>query len=436
MRFLKLPSLEEPAQYKRHIIGPIDRKKSKDYRNLTKLLGAVCLRRTKVVLSLEPVTDITHLVNFEPEERADYTRIERVCKDAFDLAVSGHKIKEVHQTILEILLRLRLFCNNGSMYNSGSGYPQAQDPTETLSLMEQRGEAICYFCSCDVAEMQDCGDRGEDLVTPCNQIVCAGCIPLWRAGSSEHTSCPICSKQHSNAPATRATPQYNATNNNYPSKMLALCRNILAHKDDGKWYNPPLSADWSLTQCSIVFSFWKRSLDIVGALLNERGLPFIRVDGSVPSARRKALLEQFEKQYDVPVLLMTFGTGAVGWVLAILKVEVILITPSLNGLSVANRIHILEPQWNPSVESQAIGRVVRLGQERPVTVIRYLVDRTVEKVVMPGLPSSVLRLTKIKNVQNKQLRKLTLAHNGFAHRKSEDSKARMQLLQVRPLYLT
>jgi SWI/SNF-related matrix-associated actin-dependent regulator of chromatin subfamily A3 len=122
--------------------------------------------------------------------------------------------------------------------------------------------------------------------------------------------------------------------------------------------------------------------------------------------------------------------------LAILKVEVILITPSLNGLSVANRIHILEPQWNPSVESQAIGRVVRLGQERPVTVIRYLVDRTVEKVVMPGLPSSVLRLTKIKNVQNKQLRKLTLAHNGFAHRKSEDSKARMQLLQVRPLYLT
>jgi SWI/SNF-related matrix-associated actin-dependent regulator of chromatin subfamily A3 len=244
MRFLKLPSLEEPAQYKRHIIGPIDRKKSKDYRNLTKLLGAVCLRRTKVVLSLEPVTDITHLVNFEPEEQAEYTRIERVCKDAFDLAVSGHKIKEVHQTILEILLRLRLFCNNGSMYDSGGGYPQAPDPTETLSLMEQRGEAICYFCSCDVAEMQDSGDRGEDLATPCNQVVCAGCIPLWRAGSSERTLCPICSKQHSNAPATRATPQFNATNNNnYPSKMLALCQNILAHKDEGKWCSPPLFAD-------------------------------------------------------------------------------------------------------------------------------------------------------------------------------------------------
>lgn len=52
----------------------------------------------------------------------------------------------------------------------------------------------------------------------------------------------------------------------------------------------------------------------------------------------------------------------------------------LNNLSVANRIHILEPQWNPSIESQAVGRVVRLGQTRPVTVVRYIVKDTVEKV--------------------------------------------------------
>ena len=59
---------------------------------------------------------------------------------------------------------------------------------------------------------------------------------------------------------------------------------------------------------------------------------------------------------------------------------ILLPLPSLNNLSVANYIHILEPQWNPSVESQAIGRVVRLGQTKPVTVFRYLVKDTVEKV--------------------------------------------------------
>ena len=52
----------------------------------------------------------------------------------------------------------------------------------------------------------------------------------------------------------------------------------------------------------------------------------------------------------------------------------------LNGLTVANRIHILEPQWNPTVEAQAIGRVVRLGQEEKVTVIRYAMTHSIEEV--------------------------------------------------------
>lgn len=52
----------------------------------------------------------------------------------------------------------------------------------------------------------------------------------------------------------------------------------------------------------------------------------------------------------------------------------------LNGLTVANRVHLLEPQWNPAVENQAIGRVLRLDQERKVTIIRYAVEKTIEKV--------------------------------------------------------
>ena len=32
------------------------------------------------------------------------------------------------------------------------------------------------------------------------------------------------------------------------------------------------------------------------------------------------------------------------------------------------------------MESQAIGRIFRLGQERPVTVIRYIMDKSIEEV--------------------------------------------------------
>lgn len=52
------------------------------------------------------------------------------------------------------------------------------------------------------------------------------------------------------------------------------------------------------------------------------------------------------------------------------------------NLAVANRVHLIEPQWNPMTEEQAIGRVLRLLQKRQVTVIRYIMEDTVEKVFL------------------------------------------------------
>jgi len=52
----------------------------------------------------------------------------------------------------------------------------------------------------------------------------------------------------------------------------------------------------------------------------------------------------------------------------------------LNGLTVANMVHILEPQWKPAVENQAIGHVLRLDQQRRVTVLRYVMQPSIEEV--------------------------------------------------------
>jgi SWI/SNF-related matrix-associated actin-dependent regulator of chromatin subfamily A3 len=54
------------------------------------------------------------------------------------------------------------------------------------------------------------------------------------------------------------------------------------------------------------------------------------------------------------------------------------------NLTAANRVFIMEPQWNPSVESQAIGRAQRYRQTRPVQVIRYIVQDSVEEVSFGG----------------------------------------------------
>ncbi|KAK8069383.1 hypothetical protein PG994_005999, partial [Apiospora phragmitis] len=71
------------------------------------------------------------------------------------------------------------------------------------------------------------------------------------------------------------------------------------------------------------------------------------------------------------------------------------------NLAAASRIYLLEPQWNPSVEQQAFGRALRLGQTDQVTIIRYIMKDTVED----------------SNVQNRQLNKLQLAVGGFRKRK-------------------
>jgi len=43
-------------------------------------------------------------------------------------------------------------------------------------------------------------------------------------------------------------------------------------------------------------------------------------------------------------------------------------------LTAASQVHIVEPGWNPMLERQAIDRVYRPGQGRPVKTVRYIID--------------------------------------------------------------
>jgi SWI/SNF-related matrix-associated actin-dependent regulator of chromatin subfamily A3 len=104
-------------------------------------------------------------------------------------------------------------------------------------------------------------------------------------------------------------------------------------------------------------------LDLIERFLGLHQLQFERIDGSCSVAERNRILDDFRKNSNTQILMMTTGTGAVG----------------LN-LAVANFMYIMEPQWNPMVESQAIARVARLGQKKKVSVIRYIMKGTIEEV--------------------------------------------------------
>ena len=52
------------------------------------------------------------------------------------------------------------------------------------------------------------------------------------------------------------------------------------------------------------------------------------------------------------------------------------------NLQCATVLHLLEPYGNAGVEAQAIGRLVRVGQQRPVTVLRLVMRDTMEEEVL------------------------------------------------------
>lgn len=63
---------------------------------------------------------------------------------------------------------------------------------------------------------------------------------------------------------------------------------------------------------SVIFSFWKTTLDVVGDALEARGVKYLRVDGNVLAKKRNTILLDFQNRSAWRVLIMTFSTGAVG----------------------------------------------------------------------------------------------------------------------------
>ncbi|KNE59641.1 hypothetical protein AMAG_03894 [Allomyces macrogynus ATCC 38327] len=143
----------------------------------------------------------------------------------------------------------------------------------------------------------------------------------------------------------------------WESTKVARAMHILRspHRDD-----PALK-----TPKTIVFSQFTSMLDIMERALNYDGMLFERFDGKMTRPQKENALARFKHDPDVPVLLMSLKSGALG----------------LN-LTAASRIILLDLWWNPQIESQAFDRVHRLGQEHAVIVHKLTCKDTVEDRIL------------------------------------------------------
>jgi superfamily II DNA or RNA helicase len=115
---------------------------------------------------------------------------------------------------------------------------------------------------------------------------------------------------------------------------------------------------------TLVFSQFTSHLALVREALDARGYGMLYLDGGTPAGERGDLVERWQAGRE-PFFLISLKAGGTG----------------LN-LTAADTVIHLDPWWNPAAEDQASDRTHRIGQDKPVTVIRLVSQGTIEETVL------------------------------------------------------
>ncbi|MBI2115846.1 MAG: DEAD/DEAH box helicase [candidate division NC10 bacterium] len=111
----------------------------------------------------------------------------------------------------------------------------------------------------------------------------------------------------------------------------------------------------------VVFSQWLRMHELIVRRLEARRWPHVLFHGGIPGRQRGDLIRRFKEDSRCRLFLST-DAGGVG----------------LN-LQTATVVVNMDQPWNPAVLEQRIGRVHRLGQHRPVRVVSFVAQGTIEQ---------------------------------------------------------
>jgi superfamily II DNA or RNA helicase len=113
---------------------------------------------------------------------------------------------------------------------------------------------------------------------------------------------------------------------------------------------------------ALVFSQFVQLLTLWRADLDAAGIAYEYLDGS--TVKRDEVVTRFQEGH-APLFLVSLKAGGAG----------------LN-LTAADTVIHCDPWWNPAVEDQATDRTHRIGQDKPVTVIRLVARGTIEEKIL------------------------------------------------------
>ncbi|KAN0114679.1 SNF2 family N-terminal domain containing protein [Hyaloscypha variabilis] len=389
-QFLQIYPYSNPAVFDREILRSWQKNDKEGCLRIKTLVNFVTLYRTTAVISLPPRNDLVHYLDFNPAENQLYEstkiRTQQVVKDAI-----GNPRKGVYMNALQWLTRLRLICNHGTMQQQrmaestfAKGSWTATKAQTAFKSMLDIGNALCAMCGLNLATLDDISANDTELPPPklseCLHLVCGSCLteetetaastptatptPKVTPTAAETKKCSVCpelvqcrgykvSFAHVMSPSavsspSKKLPQMSAGDT--PTKVLALLASLKT---------------FSVGEKSVVFSYWTYTLDLIESALISDSILYTRVDGQLSTTKRNEAIRKFQEDSTIQVILVSITCGGTGL-----------------DLTSGSIVYLMEPQWNPMMEEQALCRVHRMGQTKEVTTIRYRMKNSFEEKVV------------------------------------------------------
>jgi len=157
---------------------------------------------------------------------------------------------------------------------------------------------------------------------------------------------------------------------------------------------------------TLLFAQHRIMLDILEKFIGRMdGIKYRRMDGNTSIKERQDLVDEFNKDPNLHVFLLTTKVGGLGI-----------------NLTGANRVIIYDPDWNPSTDIQARERAWRLGQKREVEIYRLMTAGTIEeKIYHRQVFKQILTNKVLKDPKQRQTFHLRELHDLFTLGDASDS---------------
>lgn len=364
IRFLKLSGgLDDFSVFNTVLIRPLMNGHPDARLLLEALMATVCLRRTKsmkfVDIRLPETTSRILRVKFHDHEQEKYNALQQEAKGA----LLEFKDKQgTYSHLLEVLLRLRQVCNHWALCKDRiNALLDTLQESKVVPLTDENIAALQDMLQLQIESQEMCAiclDNLENpVITACAHSYCRGCIE--QVIERQH-KCPLCRADLKDnsllvSPAVELGEDSSkaVADPSQPSSKIEALLKVLTAKGQA----PETK--------TVVFSQWTSFLNLIEPHLEQRGIKFARIDGSMPSIKRDNSINQFSNEPSCVVLLASLNVCSVG----------------LN-LVAANQVILSDSWWAPAIEDQAVDRVYRLGQKRETTVWRLVMEDSVEERVI------------------------------------------------------